>query len=135
MKYLDFVSTLADPDVCIREAVHEDGFKYYEMLCIYVDDILAISHKATDVLKEITALYRAKGGSIKSLDIYISANIMKVQMTDGCKVWGSSSREYLNNAIITVKRLLEEDGKGYTLRNTAKDPFPLGYKPELDVTE
>ena len=105
------------------------------MLCIYVDDILAISHKATDVLKEITALYRAKGGSIKSLDIYISANIMKVQMTDGRKVWGSSSRDYVKNAVIPAEQLFEEYGEGYTLRSTVKAPLPSGYKQEIDVIE
>ena len=134
-KYLYLVSTLADPYVWIHQAVCEDGFKYYEILFVYVDDILAVLHKATDVIKEITAFYRAKEGSIKPQDIYLGANIMKVQMPDSCEVWGSSSRDYVNNAIITVKRLFEEDGEVYTLRNTLKAPFPTGYKPELDVTE
>ena len=53
---LDFVSMLADPDVWIREAVREDGSKYYEMLFVYVDNILAVLHKSTDVIKEITEL-------------------------------------------------------------------------------
>ena len=60
LKDLDFVSTLADPDVWIREAVREDSLKYYEILFVYVDDILAVFHKATDVVKEITAFYRTK---------------------------------------------------------------------------
>ena len=51
LKDLVFVSTLADPDVWIWEAVREDGFKYYEMLFVYVDNILAVSHKATHVIK------------------------------------------------------------------------------------
>ena len=54
------------------------------MLFVYIDDILAVSHKAKDVIKEITAFYRAKEGSIKPPDIYLGANIMKVQMPDGC---------------------------------------------------
>ena len=56
LKDLDFVSTLADPDVWIQEAVRGNGFKYYEMLFLYVEYILAVSHKASDVIKEITAL-------------------------------------------------------------------------------
>ena len=39
LKDLNLVSTLADPDVWIREAVREDGFKYYKMIFVYVDDI------------------------------------------------------------------------------------------------
>ena len=77
MKELDLVSTLADPDIWIWEAVREDGFKYYEMLFVYVDDILAVSHKATDDIKRITAFYRAKEGSIKPPYIYLGANIIK----------------------------------------------------------
>ena len=102
---------------------------------MYVDDILVLLHKATDVIKEITEFYRAKEGSIKPPDIYLGANIMKVQMPDGREVWDSSSREYVKNAVITVNQLFEEDGEGYTLRNTVKAPFLLGYKPDIDVTE
>ena len=57
-----------------------------------VDNILAVSHKATDIIKEITAFYRAKEGSTKPPDIYLGANIMKVQIPDGHELWGSSSR-------------------------------------------
>ena len=47
-------------------------------------------------------------------------------MPDGHEVWGSSSRDYIKNAVITVERMFEEDGEGYTVRNTAKAPFPPG---------
>ena len=42
---LGFESTRADPDVWIRAAARSDGHKYYKMLFVYVDDILAVSHK------------------------------------------------------------------------------------------
>ena len=99
------------------------------MLFVYVDNILAVFHKATDVIKEITAFYRAKEGTINPPDIYLGANTMKVQMTDGHEVWGSSSRDYVKNSFIMVKQIFEEDGEGYTLRETVKAPFPLEHKP------
>ena len=129
LKDPDFVSTLSDPDVWIQEEVRKDGFKYYEILFLYVNNILVVSHKATDVIKEITAFYRVKEGSIQPPDIYLGNNIMKVQMSDGREVWGSSSRDYMKNAVITVKGLFEEDSKGYTLSNTVKSPFLSEYKP------
>jgi hypothetical protein len=46
-----------------------------------------------------------------------------------------SPRNYVKSAIDVVKRLLEEDGEGYILKSKAKNPFPSGYRPELDVTE
>ena len=56
-------------------------------------------------------------------------------MPDGREVWGSSSRDYARNAVITIEKLFEEDGVGYTLRNTVNAPFLSGYKPKIDVTE
>ena len=75
---LGFKSIRADPDVRIRAAVCLDGGKYYEMIFVYVDDILALSHKATEVITKITSLYKAKEGSIKPPDIYLGANIDKI---------------------------------------------------------
>ena len=71
---LSFNSTRADPDVWIRDAVRLDGGNYYEMLFVYVDDILALSHKATEVITEITSFYKENEGIIKPLDIYLGAN-------------------------------------------------------------
>ena len=56
------------------------------MRSLDLDDILVVLHKATDVIKYIKAFYREKEGSIKPPDIYLGANIMKVQMPDGCEV-------------------------------------------------
>jgi hypothetical protein len=30
---------------------------------------------------------------------------------------------------------LEEDGEGYVLKNKVKNPFPMNYRPELDVSD
>ena len=91
---------------------------------------MALSHKATEVITEITSFYKAKEGSINPTDIYLSANIEKIQMPDVHEVWGSSSRDYVKNAITTVERLLKEDGEGFTFRNNVNNPFPKGYKPD-----
>ena len=75
---LGFKLTRSDTDVWIRASVRLDSGKYYEMLFVYVDDILAFSHKATEVITEITSFYKAKEGSIKPPDIYLSTNIDKI---------------------------------------------------------
>ena len=95
----------------IRAAARSDGHNY-EMLFVYVDDILAVSHKAKEVIEEVTAFYKAKEGSIKEPDIYLGANIAKIQTRDGREIWTSSPREYVRNAIKTVERLFDEDGEG-----------------------
>lgn len=44
LREMNFKSTTADPDTWIRPAVKANGFEYYEMILVYVDDILCVSH-------------------------------------------------------------------------------------------
>jgi hypothetical protein len=132
---LGYQSTKADPDVWIRKAVRDDGHPYYEMLFVYVDDILALSHQSEAAITEITQFFTAKEGSMKPPEIYLGANISKIQTPDGREVWATSPRTYVKNSIQVVERLLEEDGEGYVLKSNIKNPFPTGYKPEIDVTD
>ena len=76
---LGFKLTREDPDVWIQAVVLIDDGNYYEMLFKYVDDILVLSHKATEVITEINSFYKANEGSIKPPDIYPGANIDKIQ--------------------------------------------------------
>jgi hypothetical protein len=105
------------------------------MLFVYVDDILAISHKATKLVSQIGEYYWIKPGSDKAPEIYLGADIEKIQLKDGQEIWASSPRTYVRNAIKTVEALFDEDGEGYALKNHVKDPFPNNYKPELDVSD
>jgi hypothetical protein len=102
---------------------------------VYVDDVLAISHRAKDLIKMIGEYYKVKPRSDKEPKIYLGANIEKVQMLDGREVSASYPCDYVKNAIKTVEDLFKEDGKGYILKNKVKNPFPMNYKPELDVLE
>ena len=130
-----FVPTKADPDVWIRPATRDDGFEYYEMLFVYVDDILCVSHQALAVLQEIGEFYTIKPDSLKKPDLYLGAEVAEFQLPDGRVAWSTSPRKYVLNAIKTVEALLVEDGDQYTLKNNARNPFPTDYKPELDVSD
>jgi hypothetical protein len=110
-------------------------FEYYEMVFVYVDDILSLSHKAKECIAEIMAHYKVKDGSVRELDIYLGANIAKIQLPDEREVWSTTPRAYVRNAIEVVEQLLVEDGEGYKLKSSVKNPFPTGYKLELDVTD
>jgi hypothetical protein len=103
------------------------------MLLVYVVDVLAISHEPKVLIDAIGEYYKVNPGSDKEPDIYLGSNVEKVQMPDGREVWASSPRDYIKNAIKTVEGLLVEDGEGYVLKNKAKNPFPMNYRPELDV--
>jgi hypothetical protein len=43
------------------------------------------------------------------------------------------SKTYVKNAIRVVEALIVEDDPEAKLKLTARNPFPSGYKPELDV--
>jgi hypothetical protein len=45
-----------------------------------------------------------------------------------------SSRTYIKNEIKVVEALLCNDDPGPKLKSMAKNPFPTGYRPELDMT-
>jgi hypothetical protein len=100
------------------------------MLFVYVDDVLALSHQPKVWIDPIGEYLQGK-----QPEIYLGANIEKVQMPDGRDVWASSPHDYVKNAIETVESLFEEDGEGYILKNKVKNLFPINYKPELDVSD
>jgi hypothetical protein len=130
---IGFHSMKADLDICICSMVC-DGFEYYEMLFVFVNIILALSHKAKDVIMEITKFFKAKDRIVKPPDINLGSNVMKVQLGNGHEVWAISLIDYVKNAIAVVEHLLDKDGEGYSLENKAKNPFPSNYRQELDVT-
>jgi hypothetical protein len=134
LRDLGYESTKADPDVWIRAARREDGFEYYEMLFVYVDDILSVSHAPKAAIEEITQFYKAKDGSIQKPKIYLGADVGQMTLEDGRTVWTTSPRTYVKNSIKVVEDLFAEDGEGYSLKSSVKNPFPSGYRPEVDVS-
>ena len=104
---LGYQSHKADPDVWIHKAVHTDGHPYYEMLFIYADNMLALSHQAETAITKNTQFFTAKEGSMKPLEIYLVANILRIQTPDGCEVWATSLRTYVKNSIQVIEWLLK----------------------------
>jgi len=112
LRDLGYELTKADPDIWIQRAVKPDGYEYYEMLFVYVDDIISVSHRAKEAIAEIMKFYKAKDRSIMEPDIYLGANVAKFQLPDGREAWSTSPRSYVKNAIKVVECLFEEDGEG-----------------------
>ena len=57
----------------LRPAVKPDGQEYYEYIFCHVDDILTISHKATQVLEDIQVVLKLKDDKITPPEIYLGA--------------------------------------------------------------
>ena len=49
---LRYKSMKADPDIWIQAAVKDNGHEYYEMLFVYVDAILSVSHQACKAINK-----------------------------------------------------------------------------------
>lgn len=124
-----------DHDVYIRKAVKPCGTEYYEMLFVYVDDILHLSHHKTisenETMKAIGRIYTLKDDSLKPPEVYLGANIGVIIDSTGTRMSYMSATDYIGGAIKTVEADLP-DGK--KLNGRAERPFPENYKPELDAT-
>ena len=141
--FKDFIETkmgfkpcLCDSDMYYRRNKTSDGRTYYELLLVYVDDVLALSHDPGGIMKQIGTSFEIKNDEYGPPTQYLGADVEQFTLRDGSKAWSLLSTSYVKNAIETVTRLLAEDGR--ELKSGArphKGPLPQGYKPELDTTE
>ena len=128
---IGFVPTRADPDIWRRPATKEDGFEYYEYVLCYVDDILAISHKAKDALKAVQAVFKLKDDRIEPPDMYLGATLSTME-DDGVQGWCMTSDKYVKAAVENVE--LELSRINQRLPSRCKTPMTVGYRPERDVS-
>ena len=137
LRDLGFVPTKSDPDVYIRPATKPCGFEYYEMMLVYVDDILHLSHDTSKVEAQLKAAYRLKDGSSGVPERYLGANIKRYNV-DGDILYGMTCEDYCNSAIKNVEHMLHQDGDKDGLskygKKAASRPFPVAYRPECDVS-
>jgi hypothetical protein len=129
---LGYKSTRADPDVWIRPQVKPDGFEYYEMVLIYVDDILHLSHNCKPTMDALAKQYQLKEDSLGEPKLYLGANVGKYQLPDGRICWSISGCDYIKNSVKKLKNTLAS--KGLKLRGKAERPMLQDYRPEIDVS-
>ena len=111
------------------------GEPYYELLLVYVDDVLCISHAPEAVMEAIGKRFEIKNDEIAPPKTYLGADIESIKMKDGTKAWSLSCTSYVKNAVETVENLLKEDGRQLKTGKRHHGPLPHGYKPELDTTD
>jgi hypothetical protein len=127
-----FKSCKADPDVWMRAAMKPDGFKYWEYVLVYSDDILAVSHQPMKIMDYLRERYTLKNDSVKEPDAYLGAGISKYSLPgEPLKYkWAMSSTTYVKRAVDDIETELEKVGKRLPARVTT--PMTSGYRPELD---
>ena len=68
---LNYIPSKADPDVYMRAAVKSNGFKYYEYILVYVDDVLCMSDDPTITMKGIQHNFKIKNDKIEEPTMYL----------------------------------------------------------------
>ena len=131
---MHFVPTEADPDVYIRQASKANGELYYEMLLVYVDDILAVSEVAEELVGVIGSKFKLKKSSVGRPSRYLGGGIERIQTDDGRIIWSANCIEYVRSAIDIVKKDLSSDPIPLHRRGDGKRPFPSSYRHELDTS-
>jgi preprotein translocase subunit Sss1 len=61
---LKFEPTYADPDACWRLAKKPNGEEYYELLLVYVDNILLVSNEGGKVMDQLAEIYDLRKDSL-----------------------------------------------------------------------
>jgi hypothetical protein len=130
---LGFKGSYADPDVWIRPSTI-DGISYYEMILVYVNDILCISKDTQRIMHHISKIYRLKEGSVKAPDRYLGANIGLWTMEGGRKAWSMSAKSYIKSAVSNLESNMDRTTVANILPSKSYRPFKTGYRPEIDVS-
>jgi hypothetical protein len=128
---LNYKSTKADPDVWIQPGIKPDGFKYYKMLLIYVDDVLCISHDPTATMNGIKGTFKLKGNKIEVPTHYLGAQISQKRI-GGISCWTMSSEQYIKAAIANVESNLSKSRQ--RLPSRCLTPMTSNYQPEINVS-
>ena len=133
-----FQRSKGDPDVWMRAAMKPDGFKYWEYIAVYVDDILAISHMPKAIMDSLEKSYTLKEGSVTEPEVYLGASIVKWTIDgsdDPTKVrWGMSAKRYIKLSLLDVEATLKAAGQ--KLPGKAPSPYSYAkYRPELDDSD
>jgi hypothetical protein len=122
LRNINFSLLQDNPDVWIQSAA-----THYDMVFVYVNDILVFSKEPKVTMDELGKLYELKPESVHKPNIYLGANMKKVQLPNGKVEWSMGRKTYVKNAITVVKALIEEDNPKAKLKSTARNPFPSGY--------
>jgi len=133
---LGFKTSYADPDVWLRPNVKGSGFKYYEYILVYVDDLLIISHEPMFIVTTLKSQYRLKEEEVGKPKTYLGAHVKESHLPeDRTRVqWGLSAEQYIKNSIKNVENKLNESGKTLLSKKYASTPLSNKYRPELDYS-
>ena len=129
---LGFKSSKGDFDIWMRPASKADGYKYYEYVMLYVDDIMAASHQALELMKDLGRGIKYKNDKIEPPSSYLGAQLKRKNLPNGKHCWSISSDKYVNAAVQNVEESFQKRGK--KISKKVKTPMTSDFVPELDTS-
>ena len=134
MAVLGYKPCLADPNLWLKSQI-QDGIDCYSYILCYVDEIMLIHHDARSILDRIDKFMNLKEISVGDPDIYLGANLKKVQMDNDVWCWSISPSKYVQEAVRNCKKYFKDNlSEECELISNAPNPFPLGYEPCMYVS-
>ena len=113
---MGFKSSIGDPYVWLHADLKTDGEKYYEYILFYVENILAISHKAIVIMDEIRTTFKFMDNKVAPPETYLGARLQKIYIK-GKSCWTMSSVDYVNAAVTNAEEKLKKEGKSLPLKS------------------
>jgi hypothetical protein len=91
-----------------------------------------VHHDPGSPLAKLDEYFKMKEGSIQVPTFYLGAKLKNTVLPNGVLAWGMGSSKYVQYAVQNVKEYMAVLPGDQMLVKKASDPFPGGYKPELD---
>ena len=123
-------SSKGDFDIWMRPAIKGNGIEYYEYVMLYVDDVMASSHNALDLMKELGRGIKYKNDLIEPPSNYLGAQLKKKTLPNGMPCWSLSSDKYVNAAIDNVDESVKKRKRRVPCKS--RTPMTSGFIPEMD---
>ena len=101
---------VADQDVYRIQVKKPNGEDYYELLLVYVDDVLFYYHDPQLIMDTLALAYDLKGGPVVLPKFYLGTEMKKYQVGSGKSHWNISSTQYVENEINTEEHCKTDTG-------------------------
>ena len=124
---IGYTPSKADPDVWMRPAIKANGFKCYDLVLCYVDNVLAISHDPMKAIDGFRRSFTLKDNKAEEPETYLAASLEKMATDAGVDCWTMSSEKYCKAAVQNVESTLNAHGR--RLPSKCRAPLKSGYRP------
>lgn len=113
---MGYCLTKEDPDVWKKPKTKENGFKYYDIILCYVDDVIDISERLMQTIEGIKSIFKLKRDKVELSDMYLGGSIFEATTGSGTERWTLPSNKYIQTEVSNVKTSLSREHSRFQSR-------------------